>query len=85
MIRCSCNGKGVSCVSGGGNGLLGQSCNCHQCAWQAVIGVGIAVVHFWKVGRILWKASGWVASKQCGQHTGDGFVAAIWFQRMHAW
>jgi len=52
MIGCGCNGKGGSCVSGGGNGLLGQSCNCHQCAWQVVIGVGMAVVHFWKVGRL---------------------------------
>jgi len=63
MIGCGCNGKGGSCVSGGGNGLLGQSCNCHQCAWQVVIGVGMAVVHFWKVGRFSLESI-WMGCKQ---------------------
>jgi len=85
MIGCGCNGKGGSCVSGGGNGLLGQSCNCHQCAWQVVIGVGMAVVHFWKVGRFSLESIR-MGCKQCGRHNGGGFVAAIiWFQQMHAW
>jgi len=39
-----------SCVSGDGSGL---ACICHQYVQQVVVKCWAAVVHFWKIGRVL--------------------------------